>query len=75
MLNGKMKLSTAPVTLIYLEGPPTGVDILVSYFSITPSNPEPVSLLISSKCARCSRERLVLTPQKLQSRTANAKGC
>lgn len=43
LLKGKMEVSAAPIkALVYLEGPPLGVDILTSYFSIAPSKPEPV---------------------------------
>lgn len=46
LLKGKMEVSTAPVkALVYMEGPPTGVDIFASYCSIAPSKPEPVRLL------------------------------
>ena len=38
-----MKVLTAPVkATVYLEGPPVGVDLLASCFSIALSNPEPV---------------------------------
>ncbi|KAG0556903.1 hypothetical protein KC19_11G087700 [Ceratodon purpureus] len=41
-LKGKMKVLTAPVkATVYLEGPPVGVDLLASCFSIALSNPEP----------------------------------
>lgn len=44
LLRGKMEVSTAPVkALVYLEGPPVGIDILASCFSIVISKPEPVS--------------------------------
>lgn len=57
LLKGKMEVSTAPVkALVYLEGPPVGIDILASCFSIAPSKPEPVSSPISMPAAvlRCT---------------------
>nr|XP_024360646.1 uncharacterized protein LOC112274978 isoform X2 [Physcomitrium patens] len=42
VLKGKLKIDAAPVkALVYLEGPPGGVDILASRFSITSELKEP----------------------------------
>ena len=44
-----MEVTTAPIkALVYLEGPPVGIDILASCFSIAPSKPpEPVRYSVS----------------------------
>lgn len=40
-LNGNMEVSKGPIkALVYLEGPPPGIDILASCFSIALSKPE-----------------------------------
>jgi hypothetical protein len=45
VLKGKLCMTTsAAKVLIYLEGPPEGIDLLASYFSILPLGAEPVSI-------------------------------
>jgi hypothetical protein len=44
VLKGKLSVSTSPAkVLVYLEGPPEGIDILASYFSIVPLMAERVT--------------------------------
>jgi len=62
-------VSTAPVrALVYLEGPPVGIDILASCFSIAPSKPEPVSSATSMPftVSRCTLFHLGMGSQFLQ---------
>lgn len=43
LLKGKMEVNTVfDKAMVYLEGPPAGVDLLASSFSIAPLKPEPV---------------------------------
>jgi hypothetical protein len=48
VLKGKLSVSTsAAKVLVYLEGPPEGIDILASYFSIIPLTAERVQFSLS----------------------------
>jgi hypothetical protein len=45
VLKGKLSMTTsAAKVLVYLEGPPKGIDLLASYFTILPLGAEPVSI-------------------------------
>lgn len=47
LLKGKMEVSTVfDKAMVYLEGPPAGVDLLASSFSIAPLKPEPVRIVL-----------------------------
>jgi len=49
VLKGKLSVSTSPAkVLVYLEGPPEGIDILASYFSIVPLTAERVTFPLSA---------------------------
>jgi hypothetical protein len=49
VLKGKLSVSTSPAkVLVYLEGPPEGIDILASYFSIIPLTAEHVTFPLSA---------------------------
>jgi hypothetical protein len=59
-LKGKMEVRTAPTkATVYLEGPPVGVDLLASCFSIAPSNPEPVRSSVPFKICHCFTKLLI----------------
>ena len=60
VLKGKMEVRTVPIkATVYLEGPPVGVDILASRFSIVPSNPEPVRSSVPWQIRYCFTEFLI----------------
>lgn len=60
LLKGKMEVRPAPIkATVYLEGPPVGVDILASCFSIAPSNPEPVRSSVPLQYCPCFPKLLI----------------